>query len=147
MDRENPKILDSMPFFSDGSEGSGWQSLRVSGLVTQELSIVASDLAALPRREQTQDFRCEEGWVVPDQKWEGVPVSVILDRAGVLPVNPIAQPPLDVSPNQTTDTWGVAPKAGMILLSIARRSVGLASQHPAAEREDHQWQLGSLRRR
>jgi DMSO/TMAO reductase YedYZ molybdopterin-dependent catalytic subunit len=31
------------------------------------------------------DFVCEEGWMVPEQRWEGVAVAAILERAGVQP--------------------------------------------------------------
>jgi DMSO/TMAO reductase YedYZ molybdopterin-dependent catalytic subunit len=31
------------------------------------------------------DFVCDEGWMVPDQQWEGVAVAAILGRADMQP--------------------------------------------------------------
>ena len=57
--------------------------LRVDGLVAQPLMLSVSEVEALGTQARAADFVCEEGWVVPDQRWEGVTVSAILERAGV----------------------------------------------------------------
>ena len=59
--------------------------LRVDGLVAQPLALSVSEVEALGAQARTADFVCEEGWMVPDQQWEGVAVAVILGRAGVQP--------------------------------------------------------------
>ena len=35
--------------------------------------------------EVVDDFRCVSGWVIPDQRWEGVPLASLLDDARPLP--------------------------------------------------------------
>jgi DMSO/TMAO reductase YedYZ molybdopterin-dependent catalytic subunit len=59
--------------------------LRVEGLVTQPLELSVSEVEALGAQVRSADFVCEEGWMVPDQQWEGVTVAAILERAGVQP--------------------------------------------------------------
>ena len=59
--------------------------LRVDGLVTQRLELSISEIEVLGAQARTADFVCEEGWVVPEQQWEGVAVAAILGRAGVRP--------------------------------------------------------------
>ena len=59
--------------------------LRVDGLVAQCLDLSISEVEALGAQAQSADFVCEEGWMVPDQQWEGVAVAAILGRAGVQP--------------------------------------------------------------
>jgi DMSO/TMAO reductase YedYZ molybdopterin-dependent catalytic subunit len=62
----------------------GWR-LRVDGLVAQPLDLSVSEVEALGAQARAADFICEEGWVVPEQQWEGVAVAAILERAGVQP--------------------------------------------------------------
>jgi len=59
--------------------------LRVDGLVAQPLDLSVSEVEALGRQAQAADFVCAEGWVVPDQQWEGIALAAILGRAGVQP--------------------------------------------------------------
>ena len=59
--------------------------LRVDGLVAQRLDLSVSAVEALGTQARAADFVCEEGWMVPDQQWEGVAVAAILERAGVQP--------------------------------------------------------------
>ncbi|MEC3909922.1 molybdopterin-binding protein [Sphingobium sp. CR2-8] len=56
--------------------------LRITGLVTQELSLSLSQLRALPHREQITRHDCVEGWSAIG-KWRGVPLKTILDGAGL----------------------------------------------------------------
>jgi DMSO/TMAO reductase YedYZ molybdopterin-dependent catalytic subunit len=57
--------------------------LEVSGLVEKPLTLTVSDLASMPRITLVREFQCVTGWTVPDVHWEGVPLSHILDMAGV----------------------------------------------------------------
>ena len=80
------EIRDALPVF-DHHHGSpeGWSGLRVDGLVRNPTVFAADDLVRLTSSNLTDDFRCLEGWSVPDQEWEGVPLAVLLDAAGPLP--------------------------------------------------------------
>jgi hypothetical protein len=44
-----------------------------------------SQVDVLEAQAHAADVVCEEGWIVPDQPWEGVAVAAILERAGVRP--------------------------------------------------------------
>lgn len=63
----------------------GVYRLAVTGNVSHELTLTTDDLLALPRTKITSDFQCVTGWRVPGVHWEGVRLSVLLDRAGVQP--------------------------------------------------------------
>ena len=76
--------LDQLPDHPDGGQASAWERLVVDGAVARPLALSAEDLAKLGRGEMVEDFNCEEGWVVPGQAWEGVPVGKILSAAGLL---------------------------------------------------------------
>lgn len=60
--------------------------LRVDGLVAQPLALSVSGVEAFGAQAHSADVVCEEGWMVPEQHWEGVPVTATLGRAGVDPV-------------------------------------------------------------
>ena len=62
-----------------------WPGLRVDGLVRCPRTFTASELAQLTDRILTDDFRCQEGWTTPAQRWEGVPLPVLLHLAEPLP--------------------------------------------------------------
>ena len=59
--------------------------LRVRGLVTRPLELSYQDLLSMPSTRLVRQFQCVTGWRVPGVHWEGVPLSVIVDRAGVAP--------------------------------------------------------------
>jgi DMSO/TMAO reductase YedYZ molybdopterin-dependent catalytic subunit len=59
--------------------------LRVDGLVAQPLALSVSEVDARGVQTHAADFVCAEGWMVPEQQWEGVAVAAILGRAGVQP--------------------------------------------------------------
>ncbi len=82
MNMQDPQILDELPIHSDPIEGEGWERLRLEGLVARPLELGANDLAGLPQQHLTEDFRCTDGWTVPELAWEGVPLRVLLDMAG-----------------------------------------------------------------
>lgn len=85
MTTQEDKILDSLPIHSDGSEAENWHSLSIRGLVSKPLSLTAKDLSELPRQELTDDFRCGEGWIVPDQQWAGVTLRDVIGMSDPLP--------------------------------------------------------------
>jgi len=55
----------------------------VSGAVERPLSITWDELLALPRQETVCDIHCVTRWSRYDNTFEGVPVSAVLQRAGV----------------------------------------------------------------
>jgi len=59
--------------------------LVVDGAVEHPLSLTWDDLQAMPQVAVTDDFRCLEGWVVPDNHWRGVALAAVLWRAGLQP--------------------------------------------------------------
>ncbi len=63
---------------------SKWD-FSVFGGVESKLSLSWDELMALPQKEVTTDIHCVTRWSKLDTVWRGVPVSDVLDRAGVLP--------------------------------------------------------------
>jgi len=62
---------------------SAWR-LQVGGLVRTPLSLAIDDVQALPRTTYTVKHHCVEGWSAI-ATWHGVAVSVVAERAGLLP--------------------------------------------------------------
>ena len=81
---ERREALPVHPVPAEVATPDAWR-LRVEGLVTKPLALTIRDVEALGTRAHSADFDCEEGWMVPDQQWEGVEVAAILERAGVKP--------------------------------------------------------------
>jgi DMSO/TMAO reductase YedYZ molybdopterin-dependent catalytic subunit len=71
--------LDRLPVF-DHHEGrpEQWAGLRVDGLVAAPRLFSKAELEALAHASLTDDFRCEEGWQVDNQRWEGVSLADLL---------------------------------------------------------------------
>ena len=69
--------LPAMPI----SEPVAWEGVYVLGLVDTPLSLSLEDFARLPMSNAVLDFRCHDGWVALGQRWEGAPVSTVLDLA------------------------------------------------------------------
>ena len=59
--------------------------VTVDGLVDKALRLDHTAWSALPRRNETADFHCVEGWSVERLRWGGVSPRTILDMAGVKP--------------------------------------------------------------
>ena len=59
--------------------------VTVDGLVDKPLRLDHAAWAALPRRTETADFHCVEGWSVDRLRWGGVAPRTILDMAGLQP--------------------------------------------------------------
>ena len=71
--------LDHLPVFDNHyGRPERWTGLRVDGLVAQPQTFSAADLDAFAQAVLTDDFRCEEGWQVDNQRWEGVPLAELL---------------------------------------------------------------------
>ncbi len=58
--------------------------LKVEGLVAKPLELSLADLRNLPQRTQITRHDCVEGWSAIG-KWQGVPLSAVLQRAELLP--------------------------------------------------------------
>ena len=84
----NPADPNS-PYFSDlyGNLQRGafadWR-LSIEGLVTRPGSYSLADLKRFPSRTQITRHVCEEGWCAIAE-WTGVPLSRVLDAAGMMP--------------------------------------------------------------
>ena len=63
---------------------STWD-FAVVGEVEAPLTLSWDELLDLPQREVTTDIHCVTRWSKLDTVWRGVPVSEVLDRAGVKP--------------------------------------------------------------
>ena len=59
--------------------------LTVDGLVATPLSLKYDEVLALPGISQVSPFACVEGWKVSDNRWEGVAIKTLLEKAGPLP--------------------------------------------------------------
>jgi DMSO/TMAO reductase YedYZ molybdopterin-dependent catalytic subunit len=83
----NPeRRLDRLPVF-DRKKGRSeqWMGLWVDGLVTEPRNFTKAELDALTDASLTEDFRCEEGWRVDNQHWEGVSLAKLLQLVRPLP--------------------------------------------------------------
>jgi DMSO/TMAO reductase YedYZ molybdopterin-dependent catalytic subunit len=72
--------LPAHPLPRDLPGSADWR-LRVDGLVQRPLSLGLAQIASLAPAGVAADFACEEGWGVPDLRWEGVPVATVLAQA------------------------------------------------------------------
>jgi DMSO/TMAO reductase YedYZ molybdopterin-dependent catalytic subunit len=59
--------------------------LKVDGLVDRPAVYSVTDLQGMPATRMVRTFQCVTGWSVSDVHWQGVALSVLLDRAGVKP--------------------------------------------------------------
>jgi DMSO/TMAO reductase YedYZ molybdopterin-dependent catalytic subunit len=71
-------VTDGLPGRTDAA-----YRLTVDGRVDHPLTLSLADLQALPATRLVRDFQCVTGWRVPRVHWQGVALSVLLDRAGV----------------------------------------------------------------
>jgi DMSO/TMAO reductase YedYZ molybdopterin-dependent catalytic subunit len=58
---------------------------KLFGEVENELTLSWGELKALPQKELSTDIHCVTRWSKLDTTWVGVPVSNVLERAGVKP--------------------------------------------------------------
>jgi DMSO/TMAO reductase YedYZ molybdopterin-dependent catalytic subunit len=66
-----------------GGAFADWR-LSVEGRVATPRTFSLAELKQLPSRTQITRHTCEEGWTAIGQ-WTGVPLSLVLDAAGILP--------------------------------------------------------------
>ena len=59
--------------------------LVIDGLVAAPRALSPDALAALPRATHVEPFACEEGWAVPQLRWEGVRLADVLALAAPRP--------------------------------------------------------------
>lgn len=77
------------PYYNEGygrlhsSAFSGW-GLSVEGRVARPRTYSLADLQRFPSRTQITRHTCEEGWTAIAE-WTGVPLSHVLQSAGILP--------------------------------------------------------------
>ena len=80
--KEDPKIRASLPVHERGDrESLVPRSLCIDGLVAECLDLRLAELELMPQHELRDDFRCREGWVVPDLRWRGVLLETVLALA------------------------------------------------------------------
>ena len=53
-------------------------------MVRHPLKLNIADLRSMKRTKLVHRFQCVTGWYVPDVHWEGVRLSEVLERAGVI---------------------------------------------------------------
>ena len=85
MSDQNGNGTKILPVCGAESPDAAWMGLNIGGLVSRPRSLDAEGLARLAQGEVVDDFRCVSGWVIPDQRWEGVPLASLLDDARPLP--------------------------------------------------------------
>ncbi len=85
MSEENRDVLSVLPVCGAQTPDMNWTGLAIGGLVAKPRELDAAGLSRLAQGEIVDDFRCVSGWVAPDQRWEGVPLSELLADAGPLP--------------------------------------------------------------
>jgi len=83
----NPNVrLNRLPVFDNHyGRPERWTGLHVDGLVAEPRTFSATDLEAFTQAMLTDDFRCEEGWQVDNQRWEGVSLAELLQVVRPLP--------------------------------------------------------------
>jgi hypothetical protein len=79
---QNAKTSEEYRHLRDG-EFADWK-IVVEGLVAKPGAFTLADLKRFPSRTQITRHSCEEGWSAIAE-WTGVPLSRVLDAAGILP--------------------------------------------------------------
>lgn len=116
----------ALPVFDDHhGRPELWPGLTIEGLVQRPAVLTESDLADLTQRSLTDDFRCLEGWSVPDQTWDGVPLSVLLDIVEPLPNATYAA----ISAADFSVTVPLGADTANILLATRLNGSSLPAQH------------------
>lgn len=72
--------ITDIPSFSN----ENW-SFTIDGLVSNKFKWSWEDFLKLERTVQVSDFHCVTGWSVYKNTWEGIPLRVLLKKAGVKP--------------------------------------------------------------
>ena len=79
------RSLNHLPLHPVPLQGAEKYHLRVDGRVGRPLLLGLAELVALAHSAIVEDFTCLEGWVVPEQRWVGVPLEAVLRLAVPLP--------------------------------------------------------------
>lgn len=82
---DNLRELETLPGHGQHVIDPKTYTLRVDGLAGSPLALSIESLRAMPQVPFDEDFVCLEGWVAPDQHWEGVPLMEVLHRAAPAP--------------------------------------------------------------
>jgi len=88
LERIAMEVRDSLPVHdvpASAEQLAAKPLLRITGLVADPKELSLADLAPLPRSTFTEDFRCEDNWSVPKQKWSGIRLADVLALARPLP--------------------------------------------------------------
>lgn len=75
---------DDKPYKALAAKKFSGFKLRIDGLVEHPQTLSLADLRTLPARTQITRHDCVEGWSAIG-KWTGVPLSALLDKAGLKP--------------------------------------------------------------
>ncbi|MNI37569.1 TMAO/DMSO reductase [compost metagenome] len=70
-----------VPYYNDMSK---WD-LRIFGRVEREVIIPHKEFLALPRETFNNDIHCVTTWSKLDNVWEGIPISVIMNKIKLKP--------------------------------------------------------------
>jgi DMSO/TMAO reductase YedYZ molybdopterin-dependent catalytic subunit len=77
-------VTDRFPVLHAGvvpmADEATW-TFTVGGAVEEPFTIPLTELKAMPISEVTADIHCVTKWTKLDTRWEGVPVSAVLERA------------------------------------------------------------------
>lgn len=65
-------------------DAASWD-LEIRGLVDSPFTVTWEEFKALPRKRITADFHCVTTWSKFDNEWEGVPFTVIAEKARIQP--------------------------------------------------------------
>lgn len=65
-------------------DSDSWR-LKIDGLVDNEKEYTYDGLTSLPQTGHVDPFFCVTRWSIRDVRWEGVPIKVLVDGAGVKP--------------------------------------------------------------
>jgi DMSO/TMAO reductase YedYZ molybdopterin-dependent catalytic subunit len=59
--------------------------LKIEGLVEKPVTLRFDEIQSLPKKIQTKNFICVEGWGLDDQKWEGVHLKEVFSKVKITP--------------------------------------------------------------
>jgi len=80
---DRPFQLTSLPIHAHERPRVQQYSLRIDGLVEHPAALSVEELLALPGSGFDDDFVCLEGWTVPNLRWRGVRLAMVLERVGL----------------------------------------------------------------
>jgi DMSO/TMAO reductase YedYZ molybdopterin-dependent catalytic subunit len=75
------KIRGAQPVHERVDSSSPPSPLRIDGLVVKCLDLTLADLQLMPQDELRDEFKCREGWMVPDFSWRGVLLQTVFALA------------------------------------------------------------------